>query len=50
MQDSEFTWDDEKAGRNWRDHGVTFEMAREAFRDPFAVEWIDTAQDPHEER
>lgn len=25
-------------------------MAREAFKDPFAVEWTDVEQDPNEER
>ena len=50
MQDGEFSWDDAKAVRNWRDHGVTFEMARDAFKDPFAIEWVDAAQDPREDR
>jgi len=50
MQDEYFAWDDDKAARNWRDHGVSFEMARDAFTDPFAVEWLDLEQDPSEER
>lgn len=50
MEDDPFEWDDEKAARNWRYHAVTFEMAREAFRDPFAIEWQDLTQDPNEER
>lgn len=50
MQDDEFEWDDGKAASNQRDHGVTFEMAREAFRDAFAVEWIDDRQDAAEPR
>jgi uncharacterized protein len=50
MEDEHFAWDDEKAARNWRDHAVTFEMAREAFRDPFAIEWQDLTQHPSEER
>jgi uncharacterized protein len=29
-----FTWDPAKAERNKRDHGISFEMAREAFADP----------------
>lgn len=41
MRDHHFEWDDDKAARNWWRHGVTFEMAREAFRDVFAVEWED---------
>jgi uncharacterized DUF497 family protein len=50
MQDETFVWDDDKAAGNWRDHGVSFEMARDAFSDPFAVEWVDAEQHPHEER
>jgi len=46
MEDENFAWDDDKAARNWRDHAVTFEMAREVFRDPFAIEWEDLEQDP----
>jgi uncharacterized protein len=41
MQDEDFEWDDAKAVQNLRDHGVSFEMARDAFTDPFAVEWVD---------
>jgi uncharacterized protein len=50
MHDEVFTWDDNKAALNWRLHGVAFEMARDAFEDPFAIEWMDAAQDPNEER
>ncbi|HEY5932838.1 MAG TPA: BrnT family toxin [Nitrospira sp.] len=47
----EFEWDDEKAARNACDHdGVTFEQAAVAFRDKFAVEWIDERGDYGEER
>jgi len=45
-----FEWDDEKAARNLRDHGVTFEQAATAFNDTFAVEWIDEREDYGEER
>lgn len=45
-----FEWDDHKAAVNLRAHGVSFEMAALAFRDPFAVEWIDMRQDYGEER
>ena len=31
MEDDNFVWDDDKAARNWRDHAVTFEMARQVF-------------------
>nr|WP_039889339.1 BrnT family toxin [Acidiphilium sp. PM] len=50
MQDEFFQWDDAKASSNWRDHGVTFEMAREVFKDPFALEWIDDTQGVQEPR
>ena len=29
-----FTWDPVKAARNKRDHGISFEMARQVFDDP----------------
>jgi uncharacterized protein len=50
MQDDAFAWDDDKAARNWRDHGVTFEIAREVFQDIFAVEWTDYGHNDPEER
>ena len=46
MRDDEFEWLDVKAARNWLDHGVRFESAREAFKDIFAIEWAD---DGHED-
>ncbi|MFA5111401.1 MAG: BrnT family toxin [Desulfobaccales bacterium] len=45
-----FEWDDAKAAANFRKHGVTFEQAAYAFRDPFAVEWIDERSVYGEER
>jgi len=50
MQDAELEWDDTKAARNWRIHAVTFEMARDAFSDAFAIEWSDDRQDAGEQR
>ncbi len=41
MISDDFEWDDEKAASNLRDHKVTFEMARRAFADAFAVERED---------
>ena len=41
MEDEKFVWDDVKAASNFADHGVTFEAAREVFKDPFALEWLD---------
>jgi uncharacterized DUF497 family protein len=45
-----FDWDNPKAATNWRDHGVTFDQAIKAFRDPFAIEEIDDREDYGEER
>jgi uncharacterized DUF497 family protein len=50
MKDEFFEWDDAKAASNWRGHGVSFEMARDMFKDIFAVEWVDSGQDEHEDR
>jgi len=50
MQDMMFEWDDEKAALNWHKHGVAFTRAVFAFRDPFALEWIDDREDYGEER
>lgn len=50
MQDEFFEWDDAKAARNWRDHAVSFEMARGAFSDGFALEWRDDRQSANELR
>ena len=50
MQDDQFEWDDDKAERNWRSHAVSFEAARDAFRDAFAIDWPDTAQRTAERR
>jgi uncharacterized DUF497 family protein len=50
MQDQFFEWDDDKAARNWRDHGVTFQTAIRVFADPGAVEWIDERHAYNEER
>jgi len=41
MRDDEFEWDDRKAKRNERQHGVTFELARLVFDDPYAIDRLD---------
>ena len=46
----EFEWDDVKAAENLRKHGVSFEFAAAAFRDPLGVEWIDDREDYGEVR
>jgi uncharacterized DUF497 family protein len=48
MRDEEFEWDDRKAKNNFRDHGVTFDVARSAFGDPNSIDRVDP--DPDEER
>lgn len=47
---ADFEWDPAKAVANVRKHGVSFEQATVAFRDLFAVEWIDTRRSYGEER
>ncbi len=50
MNDSNFDWHDRKAVLNLYKHGVSFEQARQAFRDPFAIEFEDDRFDYGEER
>ena len=50
MQDDDFEWDDEKAALNQRDHRISFEIARAAFSDVFAIERVDRRHDDQEER
>jgi uncharacterized DUF497 family protein len=50
MRDDAFEWDDIKAASNWFDHHVSFEMAREVFKDVFAIEWSDDGQGATEDR
>ena len=50
MIDDGFEWDADKAAANWRRHGVTFDQAVKACRDPFAVEWVDEREAYGEER
>ena len=50
MRDQDFEWDDRKAAENLFDHGVSFEVAREAFDDTFAVEIEDRRERYGEER
>ncbi|MEH2359377.1 BrnT family toxin [Nostoc sp.] len=45
-----FEWDKDKAVANWQKHGVSFEEATGAFRDPFAIEMFDDRLDYGEER
>jgi uncharacterized DUF497 family protein len=50
MNEPEFEWDAVKAAQNEANHGVTFEMARDVFKDPFAIEWLDDREDYGEDR
>jgi uncharacterized protein len=50
MNDGAFQWDDAKAASNYAKHGITFEAARDVFKDPFAIEQFDDRQDYGEER
>jgi uncharacterized DUF497 family protein len=49
MRDDEFEWDDRKARRNERLHGVPFELARLMFEDPNAIDRLDL-DEPDEDR
>ena len=48
--DLKFDWNKSKAKDNYAKHGVRFELARDAFRDPFAIEFLDDRKDYGEER
>jgi uncharacterized protein len=50
MNGAEFEWDGAKARRNYSRHGVTFEIAKKAFRDPSMVEILDDREDYGEDR
>lgn len=46
----EFEWRDAKAEANFEAHGVSFDLAKTVFKDPFAVERLDDREDYGEER
>jgi uncharacterized DUF497 family protein len=50
MNYGKFEWDDQKAADNDAKHGVTFEMARDAFKDRFAIERLDDREAYGEDR
>jgi len=39
-----------KAGSNIVNHGVSFEAARDVFKDPFALDWLDESEGYGEDR
>ena len=43
-------WNKTKAKLNYAKHGVSFDLAKEVFNDPFAIEFLDDRQDYGEER
>ena len=45
-----FDWNKSKAKDNYAKHGVSFDMAKRVFKDPFAIEYLDDRQDYGEER
>lgn len=49
-QNIEFEWSDEKAARNLRKHGVSFDEAETAFDDPYAYVYEDELHSDDEPR
>jgi uncharacterized DUF497 family protein len=45
-----FEWDEVKARSNFKDHGVSFELAKAVFDDAFAIDLIDDREDYVEAR
>jgi uncharacterized DUF497 family protein len=50
MTNDDFEWDKSKAAANLAKHGVSFEQGREAFSDPFAIDFIDDRENHGEDR
>jgi len=50
MTGDTFEWDDDKAATNLQRHGVAFDQAVRAIKDPFAIEGFDDREDYGEER
>jgi hypothetical protein len=46
----EFEWNDAKAEANLQNHGISLNLARTVFKDPFAIERLDDREDYGEER
>jgi uncharacterized protein len=45
-----FEWSKTKARSNHAKHGVSFDLAKRVFKDPFALEFLDDRQDYGEDR
>jgi uncharacterized protein len=50
MANDLFEWDDAKAAANLAKHGVSFDQPRQAFNDPFAIDFADDREDYGENR
>ena len=50
MSDIQFEWDEEKERKNIRKHGITFNLARRVFDDPYRVEIYDEEHSSEEDR
>ena len=50
MNDGRFEWDDGKAAANYAKHGISFDAAREVFKDFLAVDRPDDRIEYGEER
>jgi uncharacterized protein len=46
----EFEWNNAKAKANFRRHGVSFDLAKTVFSDPFVIERLDDREEHGEER
>jgi uncharacterized protein len=46
----EFEWHEATVETNFQNHGVSFELAKTVFEDPFAIERLDDSEDYGEER
>jgi len=46
----EFEWNKAKAKANFRGHGVSFDLAKTVFSDPFAIERLDDREEHGEQR
>jgi hypothetical protein len=46
----QFEWDEAKAAKNARKHGISFELASSVFQDPHLVTTADLAHSEAEER
>ena len=45
-----FEWSKSKAKENYAKHGVSFELAKRVFKDPFAMELLDDREEYGEDR